>query len=77
MNIHKFLEITVKNRASDLSLKANSVPMLRIDGALVSIKGEPPLTSEDTLEFFESLADEKQRERFYRNSELDFAYSIP
>ena len=77
MDIHKFLEITVKNRASDLSLKANSVPTLRIDGALVPIRGEPPLTPEDTRKAFEGLTDEKHREHFLKNSELDFAYSIP
>ncbi len=77
MDIHKFLEITVKNKASDLHLKANSVPTLRIDGVLVPIKGEPPLTSEDTHEAFESLTDKNHREIFYRESELDFAYSIP
>ena len=77
MDIHKFLEITVKNKASDLSLKANSVPILRIDGALVPIRGEPPLTPEDTRTAFESLTDEKHREHFRKNSELDFAYSIP
>ncbi len=77
MDIHKFLEITVKNKASDLSLKANSVPTLRIHGVLVPIKGESPFTSEDTREAFESLTDKNQREQFYKNRELDFAYSIP
>jgi len=77
MDIHKFLEITVKNKASDLHLKANSVPTLRIDGALVPIKGEPPLTSKDTHEAFESLTDKKLREKFDQENELDFAYSIP
>ncbi|MHA2068987.1 MAG: type IV pilus twitching motility protein PilT [Candidatus Thorarchaeota archaeon] len=77
MDIHKFLEITVKNKASDLHLKANSVPTLRIDGVLAPIRGEPPLTSMDTLEAFESLTEDKQREIFYKENELDFAYNIP
>ncbi len=77
MDIRKFLEMTVKNKASDLHLKANSVPTLRIDGLLVPIRGEPPLTSKETHEAFESLTDDKQREIFRQNNELDFAYSIP
>ncbi len=77
MDIRKFLEITVRNKASDLHLKANSVPTLRINGVLAPIRGEPPLTSKDTQEAFESLADNKQRESFYRENELDFAYNIP
>ena len=60
MDIHKYLEITIKNGASDLHLKANSVPILRIDGALVPIKGEPPLTAKDTQDAFEDLADKPQ-----------------
>ena len=77
MDIQRFLEITVNNKASDLHLKTNSVPTLRINGTLVPIKGEPPLTSRDTQEAFEGLTDEKQRELFYRDRELDFAYTIP
>jgi twitching motility protein PilT len=77
MDIHKYLEITVKNGASDLHLKANSVPILRIDGALVPIKGEPPLTAKDTQTAFEDLADKLQREIFHQEHELDFAYNIP
>ena len=77
MDIHKFLKITVEKGASDLHLKANSMPTLRIDGVLVPIKGEPPLTSEDTHGAFESVTDKKQREKFDQESELDFAYSIP
>ncbi|MFC2022917.1 type IV pilus twitching motility protein PilT, partial [Chloroflexota bacterium] len=71
------LDITVKNKASDLHLKANSVPILRIDGVLAPIRGEPPLTSKDTLEAFENLTNDKQRELFSQYCELDFAYSIP
>jgi twitching motility protein PilT len=77
MNIHKFLELTVEKKASDLHLKASSVPTLRINGVLEPVRGEPPLTSQDTREAFEGLTDEKQRETFYRESELDFAYNIP
>jgi twitching motility protein PilT len=77
MNIHKFLEMAIGKKASDIHLKANSVPILRIDGQLVPIKGEPPLTSRDTQEAFENLADEKHREMFHKDSELDFAYNIP
>ena len=77
MNIHEYLDITVKNRASDLHLKTNSVPIIRVDGELVPIRGEPPLTSKDTLEALEKLTDDKQRETFRQCYELDFAYSIP
>jgi twitching motility protein PilT len=77
LDIQKYLEITVKNGASDLHLKANSVPILRVDGALVPIKGEPPLTAKETQAAFEELADKHQREQFYQDHELDFAYNLP
>lgn len=53
------------------------MPILRIDGTLVPIKGEPPLTDKDTQDAFEDLTDKPQREHFHQESELDFAYNIP
>lgn len=77
MNIQKLLEITVAKNASDLHLKVQAVPTLRIDGVLTPVEGEQSLTAQDTLNAFESITTTKQREKFYNELELDFAYSLP
>ena len=77
MDIHRFLRIAVEKGASDLHLIVPAVPTLRIHGELTSVEGEPPLTPKDTLEAFESITTEKERERFYNELELDFAYGLP
>jgi len=75
MDIHGLLRLAVERKASDLYLKVQAVPTLRIDGVLTLIEGEPMLTTQDTLNAFESITTQKQRERFYNELELDFARS--
>jgi len=75
MDVHGLLRLAVERKASDLHLKVQAVPTLRIDGVLTPIKGEPPLTAQDTLNAFESITTQKQRKRFYNELELDFARS--
>ncbi len=77
MDIHKLLHLTAERGASDLHLLVPAVPTLRINGVLIPLEDEKPLTPRDTEEAFESLTTERQRERFYEELELDFAYSLP
>jgi twitching motility protein PilT len=77
MDIHRLLLVATEEGASDLHLIVPAVPTLRINGVLTPIEGEPPLTPKDTVEAFESITTEKQREKFYSELELDFAYSLP
>lgn len=77
MDIQRLLRITAEKGASDLHLLVPAVPTLRLNGELVSIENEPPLAPKDTLKAFESITTEKERERFYNELELDFAYSLP
>ena len=77
MDIDRLLKIAADQGASDLHLLVPAVPTLRINGELSPIEGESPLTPKDTLEAFESITTEKQRDIFYNELELDFAYSLP
>ncbi|MGA9532056.1 MAG: type IV pilus twitching motility protein PilT [Anaerolineales bacterium] len=60
--------------ASDLHLKVDSPPVLRVDGELHPIAGVPALTGEEVLAVFRQLTDESQREAFEAARELDFSY---
>jgi twitching motility protein PilT len=77
MDIQRLLRIAAEKGASDLHLLVPAVPTLRINGELTPIEGEPQLTPKDTLEAFESITTEKQRDNFYNELELDFAHSLP
>ncbi len=77
MDIQRLLHLAGEKGASDLHLLVPAIPTLRINGILTPVEGEPALTPKDTLEAFESITTEKQRERFYNDLELDFAYSLP
>jgi twitching motility protein PilT len=77
MDIQQLLRVTAENGASDLHLLVPAVPTMRLNGELVAIDGEQPLTPQDTLNAFESITTEKEREQFYEELELDFAYSLP
>jgi len=74
-DLHKLLAFTVKQKASDLILKAGSPPILRINGDLVRMKSEP-LEAEDTREISYQILTEDQQRRFEDQLELDLGYQI-
>jgi twitching motility protein PilT len=63
--------------ASDIHLKAGSRPALRVDGKLIFVKDAPEFSNEELQKLIYSILNDKQRERFERDKELDLAYSIP
>ena len=77
MSIDDLLRIVVEREASDLHLKADSPPVLRINGELAPYGDPLGLTPEEIREAFEHVTTEQQREDFARELELDFAYSVP
>jgi len=77
MQINELLRKMVERRASDLHLEVPSVPLFRIDGALVGTDEATPLSPEDIEVIFEEITTPKQRDAFQKQLELDFAYSIP
>jgi len=64
-----------ERRASDLHLTVGRPPLLRIDGQLVPIEGEP-LTSDGTKELAYALLTEEQMAAFEKQRELDFSYGV-
>jgi len=75
VDIDELLRVAMQWGASDVHLVVPACPMLRISHELVPM-GNEPLTPQATEEALESITSEKQREAFYAELELDFAYSI-
>ena len=76
MDIKELLQEVVASKASDLHLRVPSPPVLRIDGELVPLMKYDSCTADDVRQAFEQITNEGERERFYRELELDLAYSI-
>lgn len=71
------LKQVVVQRASDLHVTSDAPPMLRIDGGLRPVtEGAQPWSQEKVLTALFTLLSEEQSERFERELELDFAFTI-
>jgi twitching motility protein PilT len=76
VTVDQLLHTTVYYGGSDLHIKADSPPLVRIHGDLVQLELEP-FTALDTRNLAFSVLSPGQRARFDDELELDFAYEIP
>jgi twitching motility protein PilT len=75
VTLRELLDIMVKRRASDLHLTVGATPILRIDGKLVKTEFDI-LTPEVTKKLAYSIMNERQRQKFEENSELDLSFGV-
>ena len=76
MTVYEMLAEMVRRRASDIHLQAGAPPMIRVDGKLIPFSKER-LTPAITEKIAKTLTTPEQWDRFLREKELDFAYTIP
>ncbi len=76
LDIKQMLAMSVARKASDLHLTLGSSPILRIDGALVAIPGEPTLTEDRLTELVGGVLGQSQKEVFSVNKEIDFSLGL-
>jgi len=76
LELKKFLEITIKEEASDLHISANYFPMLRVAGRLVPILNTKKLLAVDTWNLAQCLMKEEQKTIFLKEKEIDFSYKF-
>ena len=74
--IELLLEEVVKRKASDLHLQVSLPPILRIDGALTPLVGQPKLSEESVENLVFSLLDEDQKQILLRDKEFDFSFAF-
>lgn len=74
MEILDLLKKTVEIGASDLHLRANCQPTVRVNGRLKKLDGFP---ADDNCEFLYKLLNDETRKIFEEKKELDFAHAIP
>jgi twitching motility protein PilT len=76
MDVDKLLFSMAEKNASDMHLRVPGPPVFRIDGILIPQEELPALSPEDLKEAFEQITTTSQRQAFYSELELDFAYSL-
>lgn len=75
MDLTQLLAFTMQNNASDLHLSAGNPPIIRVNGQMKRVKGEP-LGSDDIRAMLYSIMTEEQRAEYEKNMELDFAIAL-
>jgi len=73
--INKLFRAVIKNRASDLHLKSDAVPRMRIGGAIKSTSSEP-LSTEAVDKLIFEIMTEEQRQQYSEKGSMDFAYQV-
>lgn len=76
MNITELLTYTFKNKASDLHLSSGLAPVVRIDGELKTIEGEPVLQEGQIVAMLKEILTAKQFEQLKEQFEIDLAISV-
>jgi twitching motility protein PilT len=71
-----WLRTLVESGGSDLHVKVDSPPRIRVRGRLRSLEGDV-LTAEDTEALVDEIVPTLRRERFDERGEVDFAYTLP
>lgn len=75
MEIRTLLREAVAHNASDLHLCIGTPPILRVDGRLKALNADP-LTPQEVQEMVLSLLNDKQKETFEREWELDYSVEV-
>jgi len=73
--IEKLFRAVIKADASDLHLKVNMPPKIRVHSKLKSTTGDP-LTEEKIERMVFEIMSEDQKQFFLKNGALDFAYQV-
>lgn len=73
--LNTFLATAIKHKASDLHLKPDTKPHIRIEGRLRPL-GSPQLSELDCSAIILSMLDENRRKALKENLEIDFALEL-
>jgi twitching motility protein PilT len=74
--IDDLLRMTISFGASDLHLRAGSIPVIRINGELKPLAGVQKLNQEETLEMAFSMMSNRQKQHFKEVFEVDIGYGV-
>lgn len=73
--IHQLLALARRSLASDLHVSVDSVPVMRVNGQLVRLQGEP-LSAPRAAAVLEALLSDAQRARLEKDRQLDACFHV-
>lgn len=77
VSIHKLIEIGFYERASDIFVKAHSVPMMRQHSKMVPVPGDWPVMDEaNTTRINHDLMNDRQKRKYEEHWEMDLAFEV-
>lgn len=76
-SIHRVLTEAVNQGASDIHIKSNKVPVLRLRGGLTEMEGFRPLHPEMIRVFIEQTTQGIFRDQWEQEFQVDYAYRLP
>ena len=76
MELHKYLEIAIKEGASDVHVTVASSPIMRVNGSLIRMTDEK-LMPADTFRIIREILTDEQADDLDKRGEIDFSYSYP
>ncbi|MDP2637401.1 MAG: PilT/PilU family type 4a pilus ATPase [bacterium] len=74
--MEELLELALAEQASDLHLSEGQPPILRVEGRLVPLVKRKKLTSALLEEMLLPLLTQEQKERLFKEKEVDFSYAL-
>jgi twitching motility protein PilT len=74
--IDELFRMMVKEKASDLHMSSEEVPMIRKDGDMVRLPGLKPVSATEMKDYLWPIMPQKNREQFEEKNDTDFAYEI-
>lgn len=76
MTLQEFLKVIVDKGASDLHIKANRPPLMRLKGDIIPIENMPVLGNEEIQILVHSITNPSQQEKLMKEKELDFSFYL-
>lgn len=76
LKIENLLEEVVRSKASDLHIQVGLPPIIRVDGSLRAIPGQPVIDDQSAERLIFSILDESQQQILTKDKEFDFSFSF-
>ncbi len=74
--INRLLKLMSDSGASDLHISVSAPPMLRLDGDMIAIQGEPALSADDVEQLIAPMIPARNLAEFKETHDTDFAHEI-
>jgi twitching motility protein PilT len=76
VDLRELLRVSIDRKASDLHITDQSPPVIRIDGKLVFLLEYDPFSRDELKKCIYSILNDRQKEKFERDLELDFSLAL-